>query len=159
MKKILAIIVLILSVGILTGCNKKVIDSAKFTDYMKSKGFETVDIIENLGYEVTGVDSSIYATKEADTYVVSFLVFETKEYAQQFYEKAYSDFQSDLEERYDEEEDNVKTTQVESGNFKKFTLSTNFGMNILSLVDNTVIQGETTGNKKSLSTYIEELGY
>ena len=159
MKRVLAIVVIMLSTILLTGCNKKVIDASKFDSYMKSKGFETVDIIENLGFEVTGVTSSIYATKGSDEYVVNFLVFETKEYAQQFYDKAYSDYQSDIEERYDEKEDNVVTTNVSSGNFKKFTLSTHYGMSLISMIDNTVIQAETTGNKKALAAYVDELGY
>ena len=159
MKKVLAIIVIMLSTFLLTGCNKKAIDASKFDSYMKSKGFETVDIIENLGFDVDGVESSIYATKGSDEYVVNFLVFETKEYALQFYEKSYSDYQSDIEERYDETEDNLVKYDISSGNYKKFSFSTNYGMNVISLIDNTVIQAETTGNKKALSTYIDELGY
>ncbi len=159
-KKLLAILIILSTTFILTGCgNKKVITVEKFTEYMKGKDFETTDIIKNLGYEVTGVNSSIFAENKREESVITYMIFNSEEIAQDYYNQTTTELDEDAEQRYDADVDKFETKRIDGSNYKKYIQNTAFGQKVVSLVGNTVMQGETTGNKKLLSNHFVDLGY
>ena len=160
LKKILLLIIILSTTILITGCgNRKTITVERFTSYMKDNGFETTDIIENLGYEVTGVTSSIFASNEREESVITYMVFNSEEIAQKYFDQTISDYDSDAEQRYDVDTDKVEVKRISDGNYKKYILSTVYGQNTVALIGNTVMQGETTGNKRLLTKHFDELKY
>lgn len=159
-KRILTIIIIVFCTFIMTGCGeKKVITAEHFINYMQEKGFDAVDLIDNLSYPLTGAKNACYSTNNAQNTTLSFIVFDNQENAKHYYESTVTDFASDANERYDTSEDDVKITDYKKANYEKYILQTNHSYISVTRVDNTVLAVQTTANKKALMGYVDELGY
>ena len=160
LKNILAVMIIILCTFIMTGCGeKKVITAERFISYMKEKGFDAVDIIDNLSYPLTGAKNACYSTNAQQNTTLSFVVFDDNDNADLYYKDTISSFSTDANDRYDENEDEVKTSNIENANYKKYILQTKYSYVSVTRVDNTVLAVQTTANRKALIGYVDDLGY
>ena len=140
------ILLIILVLFCLTGCNKKTIDSNEFIKKMKSKGYEIVDISNDTVNEF--IKEAYVATKDEKN--IDFYIADTKENAASIYNNQYDLYYSE-EGNYNEiRKDNYTSySKTYAGNYIYFCQ-----------IDNTVLVARSSeDNKKDIEKIINKLGY
>ena len=151
-KKIILLIVLLLSIFTFTGCsiNKKVLTKEEFKTKMEDKGYKVTDDSEGYADYEHFKNVSI-ATK--DDYRIEYYEFDKLDYAKDIYEKS-------KEELEDENHVAKSTLEVNFGNHQKYEVTASKKYNITMRVDKTMIYVTTEEKyKKEIIEVLKEIGY
>ena len=151
MKKILLLLISIMLLFTITGCNtgKKAITAEEFKSRMTQQGYQIKDVSEK--YAGKGAKSVLIAVK--DGYQIEFYVTENKDYAVGSYNLNKEKFEKT-------KGNNMVETQKSIGNISKYTLKSNSTYKVVSRVGDTFIFINAPGSKtEEIQEVLKKLGY
>lgn len=152
-KRILMVVCSLLLVFVLTGCgNKTPLTAEQFKSKMEGNSYTVTDVSSILK-ESTDAVSVFTATSKDSNIIVEFLVFDKEDDATKFY--------NELKEQLEKEKGSSSSnTEVNLGNYNKYTQNSNDAYGIVERVEKTVILIETKEeNKKDADSLLDSLGY
>ena len=151
-KKLLMGIVLLLSVFVVAGCSftKDAKTTEEFTKIASKEGLIVGDVKESQFSEYEQIKEANVASS-TDGWQLEFYVLDTVDHAKSMYNKNFNTF---------DKQPSKKKSQMEVGNYNRFTHETDETFVLLSRVDNTFLYVEVPmSNKQAAVKIIEELGY
>ena len=153
-KKIVLLLILLLTITVATtGCEKKkAITAEKFKKTMESKGYVIKDV--NDQFEGQKVLKQVYLAIKADSsYQIEFYELTTTDAGKEFYKVNKENFEKAIVGK-------ASKTQVNIGNYNKYTLNNAKRYKVIATIDNTGIYvNANEAYKKEVKKIIDELGY
>lgn len=153
MKKFFSILLIVVSVFALTGCEKKVaLEKEQFTDIMEKEKFTIIDAAEQFA-DFKQVKTAYIAQEENANYQIEFYVLDSNESAIDFYNTNKT--------KFEESANSVKSTsEVNLANYNKYIQTNNDKYKVISRIDKTAIYLNVDKKYKAeVEEIIEKLGY
>ena len=153
MKKKLLIVLVLLTLVLTTGCtNKEAKTSKEFINIMENNKYEIVNVKKQFENRAQ-VKEAIIAIEQSKNYQIEFYVMSDEKNAKSFYENNREIFKENATNS------NVNT-EVNLGNYSKYTQTSNGKYSVISRIDNTIIYlNVDEKNKENIEEILETLGY
>ena len=152
LKKFTIFTILICTIFVVTACSKKVITANDFKKIMDSKGYEVVDVTSQFASQGT-MKKGYVALNKNHTYQVEFFELKDKETAESMFETNKKRFENKKGKSSVE-------TNVNVGNYSKYTLSSGGRFKVITRVENTLLYLDVDKNyKDEVGKIIDKLGY
>lgn len=152
MKKFFTI--LLMSIFLFAGCDKKLLTSDNFKSTMEKKGFKVYNVIEQYNQDNQNlVETAYIASNEEAGYQIEFLVFKSVDACKNSFQINRSAFRENMK-------DNDKESSVSKDNYSKYTLRNKDTYYVVSRVNTSLIYLDVDGSyKKEVDKILKELGY
>lgn len=153
MKKKLLIVLVLLTLVLTTGCtNKEAKTSKEFIKIMENNKYEIVNVKKQFE-NYAQVKEATIAIEQSKNYQIEFYVMSDEKNAKSFYENNREIFKENATNS------NVNT-EVNLGNYSKYTQTSNGKYSVISRIDNTIIYlNVDEKNKENIEEILETLGY
>lgn len=150
-KKMLFTLILFITL-LLTGCGaKETLESSTFKTIMEKKNFNVIDQTSSVISENSAVEISYYAETQDKRYAIEYYSFNGEVPAQAFYAKQQAILGSTGSQA---------TTEVNVGNYSKYTMIHNGKFTAISRVSNTVVYVNANNDyANEIKTLLKDIGY
>ncbi len=149
-KKILLVIVLLVSF-LLVGCGdtKEPLNNETFKEKLELKGFTIVDLTDTMQTPASNIESYIVATSPNQTYNFEFFIYTNEAAAQSHYARERDKFGGQ-----------GQYTELNVGNFSKYTQICNGKYGLISRVGSTLLYTNLDNNyRNEVNEILKEIGY
>lgn len=152
MKKKLLLVILLFITIFITGCTtKESLDASNFKKIMEKKSFNVVEQTSNVISQNKAVEISYNAESSDQRYSIEYYSFNSEISAQGFYAKK----QAELAKTGSQAQ-----TELNVGNYSKYTIIYNGKYTAISRVSNTIIYVTADNNyAEEIKTLLKEIGY
>lgn len=152
MKKKLLFVLILLSALFITGCTtKETLEPNQFKTQIEKKGFIVVDQTSAVIHLNADLNYSYIATTPDERYAVEYYSFEGESGAQAFYAQKHVQVSST---------GGQVTTEINQGNYAKYTLNHNGKYTVISRISNTVVFVHADKNyMEEINIVVKDIGY
>lgn len=152
MKKKLLLVILLITTIFITGCTtKESLEASNFKKIMEKKGFSVADQTSNVISQNSAVEISYNAETSDKRYSIEYYAFDGEVSAQGFYAKKQAELGATGSQA---------TTELNVGNYSKYTMIYNGKFAAISRVSNTVVYVNADNNyAEEIKTLLKEIGY
>ena len=151
-KKILLLLLLIISLFTITGCGKRTpLNSTDFVDLMEQNEYKTTNVKEQFN-EYSQIKNAFIAQNSGMTYQIEYYELDTEEDAKSFY--------NGNRDRFKNMEKIDKYKNIDLDNYQKYVQTTDTVYSLIARIDNTIIYANVKIEyKEEVKKIVEKLGY
>lgn len=152
MKKKLLFVLILLSTIFITGCTtKETLEPNQFKIQIEKKGFIVVDQTSAVIHLNADLNYSYIATTPDERYAIEYYSFNGESGAQAFYAQKHADITAT---------GGQVSTELNQGNYQKYTLNHNGKYTIISRISNTVVFVHADKNyMEEINIIVKDVGY
>lgn len=152
MKKKLLFVLILLSTLFITGCTtKETLEPNQFKTQIEKKGFIVVDQTSAVIHLNADLNYSYIATTPDERYAIEYYSFNGESGAQAFYAQKHADITAT---------GGQVSTELNQGNYQKYTLNHNGKYTIISRISNTVVFVHADKNyMEEINIIVKDVGY
>lgn len=152
MKKKLLFVLILLSTIFITGCTtKETLEPNQFKTQIEKKGFIVVDQTSAVIHLNADLNYSYIATTPDERYAIEYYSFNGESGAQAFYAQKHADITAT---------GGQVSTELNQGNYQKYTLNHNGKYTIISRISNTVVFVHADKNyMEEINIIVKDVGY
>ncbi len=152
MKKKLLFVLILLSTLFITGCTtKETLEPNQFKIQIEKKGFIVVDQTSAVIHLNADLNYSYIATTPDERYAIEYYSFNGESGAQAFYAQKHADITAT---------GGQVSTELNQGNYQKYTLNHNGKYTIISRISNTVVFVHADKNyMEEINIIVKDVGY
>ena len=152
MKKKLLFVLILLSTLFITGCTtKETLEPNQFKTQIEKKGFIVVDQTSAVIHLNADLNYSYIATTPDERYAIEYYSFNGESGAQAFYAQKHADITAT---------GGQVSTELNQGNYQKYTLNHNGKYTIISRISNTVVFVHADKNyMEEIKIIVKDVGY